>query len=89
MSSNEVYVGEQITTSQLIKGGFGTLGGIFCSSASGGPTITIWDSLTGSGTKLVDSFTPVGATPYPFPCGFSTGLYVTISGTASITVFWV
>lgn len=67
---------------------FGTMGGIFVSSASSTPTITIYDGLTSGGTKIVDTFTPVSAAWYAFPFCFQIGLTVVISGTVSATVFW-
>ena len=68
--------GTQISTSSEIAGGPGALTGIFVSSCSGSPTIKVWDNTAGSGTVLVDTFTPVAATSYRFPDGaFNTGCY--------------
>lgn len=89
MANVEAYSATNITASQIIKSGNGILGGIFCSTASASPTVTIYDNTAASGTKIIDTFTVASATPYPFPSGFSNGCYVAISGTASITVFWI
>lgn len=63
--------------------------GVFCSSASGTPSVTIYDSATTTTTtKIVDTFTPVAGTWYPFPAACSNGLYVVIAATTSITVFY-
>ena len=66
-----------------------SLGGIFVSAASSTPTITIYDDpATGTGLKLVDTFTPVAGTWYFLPFRCTAGLYVVISGTVSCTVGW-
>lgn len=63
------------------------LGGIFVSSASSSPTITVYDSATnGTTTKVVDTFTPVAGQFYPMPFQLSAGAYVVIGGTVSCTV---
>ncbi len=85
---NEAFNGNNISATTTIKTGSGVSGGIFVSSASGTPTITVYDGTSTAGTKIVDTFTPVSATAYPFPFGFSAGLYIVISGTVSCTVFW-
>lgn len=63
--------------------------GIFVSSASSTPTITIYDSATTTTTaKVVDTFTPVAATFYPIPAATGAGIYVVIGGTVSATVIY-
>lgn len=79
---------KNISATTLLKTGDGIMGGIFVSAASSTPTITIYDNTAGSGTKIVDTFTPVAATWYPMPFQFITGLEVVISGTVSATVAW-
>lgn len=76
------------SASGALKTGPGQLGGIFVSSVSGSPTITIYDSIAGSGSVIVAQFVPVAGVPYPFPCRFSTGLYVVIGGTVNATAFF-
>lgn len=84
---NEAYSYRQISASTNVKPTSGVLGGIFVSSASNTPQITVYDSATTTTTtKIVDTFTPVAATYYPLPFGFSSGCYVVISGTVSCTV---
>lgn len=78
-----------LTSSQLIASGEGRLKGIFVTAASATPTIKLWDNTAGSTTVLVDTFTPVAATPYIFPVHkFYTGLYITIGGTVSCHVYY-
>jgi hypothetical protein len=61
--------------------------GIFVSAASSTPTITVYDSATtGTGTKIVDTFTPTAGTWYAMPAYATAGIYVVISGTVSCTV---
>lgn len=79
----------QTSSSTAIKSSAGRLSGIFVSAASSTPTIKIWDNTVGSGSVLIDTFTPVAATYYPFPFANATnGIYITISGTVSCTVFY-
>ena len=73
-----------ITSTTTIFTGTGSILGIFVSSASSSPTITVSD---GVGT-MVAQFTPVAATFYPMPGRFNTSLIVTIGGTVNCTVFW-
>lgn len=61
--------------------------GMFISSASNTPTITVYDdSGSGTATKLVDTFTPVSSTWYPMPFEAINGVNVVITGTISCTV---
>lgn len=82
----EEYDYTRLTASGQIKASQGMLGGLFCASASGA-TATIYDSTTGSGTLIVNTFPLTAGTPYPFPCRFRTGCYIVLTGTADITVF--
>ena len=81
-----------ITASKRIKVGAGKLRGIFVSSASSTPTITIYDVQTGTATTMVGVFTPVGATFYPFGsfdgAYFNQGLNVVLGGTVAATVIY-
>jgi len=77
----------QISNSTLVKSREGHIIGLFVSSASGSPTIQLWDdSSSGSGTLLVDSFTPLPGSWYPLPFHFKNGLYATVGGTVSCTL---
>jgi hypothetical protein len=81
-----------ITASKQIKVGAGKLRGIFVSSASSTPTITIYDVQTGTATTMIGAFTPVGATFYPFGsldgAFFNQGLNVVLGGTVAATVIY-
>lgn len=81
-----------ITATTQVKVGAGKLKGIFVSSASGTPTITIYDVQTGTATTMVGVFTPVGATYYPMGnydgAYFNQGLNVVLGGTVAATVIY-
>jgi hypothetical protein len=76
-----------LTASGLVKTGAGNVYGIIVSSHTSG-TIKLWDNTAGSGTVVVDTMT-LGASERWIPLfgmAFGTGLYVTIGGTANITI---
>lgn len=77
-----------ITASALVRTGATQLLGIFVASASGA-SIKVWDNTSGASTVVVNTFTPVPGSFYPIPANLVTGCYVTITGTADITVFWL
>lgn len=89
INANPSYVPTQITSTTLIKTGQGVMGRIFVSAASSTPTITVYNNVSGTTNKVVDTFTPVAATTYSFDAAFDVGLNVVISGTVSCTVLWV
>jgi len=73
-----------------VKSSTGTLLGVFVSDANTTPTLAIYDSATTTTTlPLIGTFTPVSATWYPMPIGFSSGLYVVISGVVNCTFVYV
>lgn len=79
-----------ITATAQIKRDAGKLNGIFVSSASGTPTITVYDSpaTSASGPVILATFTPTANTMHNFFQGlyFNKGLYVVIGGTVSATI---
>ena len=78
-----------LTASGLVKTGAGRLMGLFVSAAAATPTIKVWDNTAGSGQVLIDTFTPVAGTMYSLPSvEFSTGIYITIGGTVTVTPFF-
>ena len=74
---------KQMAASGLVKTGAGQLIGIVVSSGS--PTIKVWDSTAASGAILVNTM-QVAVGFWAMPFNFTVGLYVTITGTAEITV---
>lgn len=78
-----------ISADTLIKTGPGALKGMFVSAASATPTIKFWDAVTAATPALIDTFTPVAATYYPFPgAEFGVGLFADLGGTVTGTVFY-
>jgi len=78
--------GAPLTASGLVLTGAGKLTALIVTTASSTPTIKVWDNTAASGTVLIDTFTPVAFTSYPFPnIRVGTGIYITISGTVTVT----
>jgi ABC-type nitrate/sulfonate/bicarbonate transport system substrate-binding protein len=81
-----------ITATANIKPMAGKLKGIFVSSASSTPTITVYDSAAATTTKVIlGTFTPAAATSYVLPLDGAyakDGLYVVIGGTVTATIIW-
>ena len=91
MSNSMIEAGayKQISASANVSAVPATLLRIFVSAASATPTLTVYDSAsTGTGTKIIDTFTPVSATVYTFNATATAGLYVVIGGTVSCTVIF-
>jgi hypothetical protein len=81
-----------ITATAQIKPSAGKLRGIFVSSASSTPTITVYDSFRSSASDpvVLATFTPAANVNHNFVEGLYTnkGIYVVISGTVSATVYY-
>jgi hypothetical protein len=79
-----------ISATTQIKVAAGKLNGIFVSSASSTPTITVYDSFKSSASDpvVLATFTPTGNTNHNFYPGIyaNKGIYVVISGTVSATI---
>lgn len=87
--SNDVGSYKQMSASANVKPSSGVLLGIFVSSASGSPTLAVYDSAsTGTSAPIVAQWTPVAATFYPIPTSYASGLYVAIGGTVQCTVIY-
>lgn len=81
----------QISATTLVKNQPGKLKGIFCSSVTSSPTITVYDAQTpDTSVKIIDTYTMTAASNINFYDGINceNGLYVVISGTASVTVYF-
>ena len=75
-----------VSSSQVVIYEAGALLGIFVASASGSPSIKLWDNTSAAAPILVNTFTPVAATWYAIPAQFKTGLYISIGGTVDCTL---
>lgn len=75
-------------TTAAIKSGAGQLYGFYVGTAAG--NITIYDSLTAAGSKILDtSAVPTAGTTYVLPVSFGTGLTVVLSGGAVATALYL
>jgi hypothetical protein len=75
-------------TTTLVKSGAGVLHSITINTTAAG-TITIWDSLTASGTKIGTIKASVVEQTFVFDCAFATGLTIVTAGASDITVNWI
>lgn len=79
-----------ISATSQVKPAAGKLNGIFVSSASGTPTITVYDSFASSASDpvVIATFTPTANTMHNFFQGlyFNKGLYIVIGGTVAATI---
>ncbi len=78
---------ENISVSTLVYTGACHVIGVFCAS-SASATCKLWDQTSAAAPILVNTFTLIAGTFYPVPADCVNGLYVTITGTADITVFY-
>jgi hypothetical protein len=78
-----------LSASALVKTGAGRAVGIIVGSHSGG-TVKLWDNTTAAGAVLVNTMTLAAGERFVnlADTAFNTGLYVTIGGTADITVVY-
>lgn len=79
-----------LSASALVKNAGGKVYGFFIGSATSG-TVKIWDGTTAAGRVIVDTTTAVSAplnVPFPEPVQTVNGIFVTIGGTATVTVIW-
>lgn len=78
-----------LSASGLIKTGAGKVSGVVINSHSSG-TLKFWDNTSGATTVLFNTITlAVGERYIPFyDADFNTGLYLTIGGTADVTVMY-
>lgn len=72
-------------TTTLIKSGTGILGGLSVNSTAAG-TITVYDSITGSGTKIGTLKASVAEGTYFRNLAFTTGLTIVTGAASDVTV---
>ena len=76
-----------------VKSGAGTFYGLIINKPIALSTITIYDSLTGSGTKIATITQPAALLAsqiaMPFVCSFSTGLTIVTSAADDITALYL
>ncbi len=78
-----------LSASALVKTGAGQAYGVIINSHAGG-TLKFWDNTAASGTVMFNTITLAASERWiPFwGATFGTGLYVTIGGTADITILY-
>jgi hypothetical protein len=72
-------------TTTTVKSGTGILGGIFVNTTAAG-TITVYDSLTASGTKIATLKASIAEGAYLRNVSFATGLTIVTGAASDITV---
>ena len=80
---------KNLTASGLVETGNGTVVGIIVASHTSG-TIKLWDNTSAATTVLVNTMTlAIGERFIPlYGATFDVGLYVTIGGTADVTLVY-
>lgn len=77
-----------ISASTVVRTGPWQMLGLFVSSASGSPTVEVYNAVTSGTATCVGQFVPTGGTWYPLPVSGATGLTVAIGGTVVSTLSW-
>lgn len=72
-------------TTTTVKSGRGTLGRIVVNTTAAG-SITIYDALTATGTKIGTLKASIAEGTYTYECRFLIGLTIVTAGTSDITV---
>ncbi|MDE3021961.1 MAG: hypothetical protein KGI54_08885 [Pseudomonadota bacterium] len=80
------YSAIPLSASGLAKSGAGVLGGIYVGTSTA-LTIKVWDSLTASGTVILETTSALTAGSFiNLPVAFSTGCFITVGGAGTFTV---
>lgn len=83
----EAYGAIPLTASGLAKSGAGILGGILVGTSTA-LTIKVWDSLSATGTVILETTAALTAGQFVrIPAGFGTGCFITVGGAGTFTVF--
>ena len=78
---------KNISASALVFTGACDLLGIFVAS-SAAATVLVYDQTSAAVPIVANTFTAIAGTFYPIPAHCGNGIYVTITGTADMTVFY-
>ena len=86
-SVNESANAKAISASTLVRTGSGIMLGIFCSSAGGTSRVHVSDATASAASaavgRIVAPFAPTAGTFHRIPVGYTTGLYVSLTGSAA------
>lgn len=92
-SDNGYYTNINTATTTLVRTGPGALLRIVINTAVASSSITMFDSLTGSGTKIGTITLPAtlltNSFVYEYRVQFNVGLTLVTVGTSDITVSWI
>jgi hypothetical protein len=85
----EAYAYKNLSASGLVKTGNGRIKGIIVNSHTGG-TVKLWDAVTAAVPVICNTITLGAAERFVplYDIEFTVGLYVTIGGTADITIVY-
>lgn len=80
---------KNVSASSLIETGIGTLQGVVINSHTNG-TLKFWDNTSAASTVIFNTITLAASERYInlFGAKFTTGCYLTIGGTADVTVIY-
>jgi hypothetical protein len=81
------YINLDADGTTTVKEGSGILAGIIVNGGTLG-SITIYDSLAGSGTKIATIASPTAGMALPYSCEFKTGLTIILAADTDITVVY-
>jgi hypothetical protein len=85
--SNPGFTAVPLSATGSAKTGAGVMGGILVGTSTA-LTIKVWDSLSASGTVILETTAALTAGTYlTIPACFSTGCFITAGGTGTFTVF--
>lgn len=86
--SDTHYRAKSVSADTLIATGSGRFGGVQVTASSGG-SIKVWDNTAASGTVLIDTLAVYPGDTFWWPSEFQTGLYLDVTGTVTVTVFYI
>jgi hypothetical protein len=87
MSPNAKYNNISTATTTTVKSGRGRLVRIIVNTTAAA-TVTVYDSTTGSGTKIATLKASVAEGSYDYDCLFLTGLTIVTAGASDLTVVY-
>ncbi len=82
------YRAKSISADTLIATGSGRLGGFIVTASTGG-SIKLWDNTSAASTVLLDTLAVYPGDTFWLPSEFQTGLYADVTGTVTLTIFYI
>jgi len=85
--ANVGYTAKPLSASGAAATGPGVMGGILVGTSTA-LTIKVWDSLSATGTVILETTAALTAGTYlTIPAAFSIGCFITVGGVGTFTVF--